>query len=146
MASVLTVLAALYILLGGEQDYDERQTAVQGRAAKYGMGAFLIYSLLWAAYSFSDGETPVHMGAVLLAGCSLVLVLYLTAIIWQDAYNPRNFPGFPWFLLLMGIANLVFFGIAGNRGEGWIAFSAGIVLLWAGVLLLVRRLWNRAEG
>lgn len=139
MASVLTVLAGLYVLLGGEQDYDERQTAVQGQAAKYSMGAFLIYSLLWIAYSFSGYEMPFHTGAVLLIGCCAVLMIYLSVVIWQDAYTPRNFPGFHWFLLVMGIANLAFFGVLAGKPESWIALAAGVVLSWAGVLLLGRQ-------
>ena len=80
-------------------------------------------------------------------------MVYLTVIIWMDAYIPRNFPGFHWFLLVLGLACMMisavyFFRVdaAAYYGEAYINAASGIVFSWAGILLLGRQFLHKRKA
>lgn len=153
MVSTLVLIVALRLLLGESSDYDERQTADQGMAAKYALWTFLGYAVAWILYGMEEREPLLSTELILLLGCVVVLMVYLTIVILRDAYVPANFSGFHWLLLVIGAVGFLGFfwrsvqGLDGTAESlmAWVSLGCGIVMTWSGLLMLGKRVMQRFE-
>lgn len=151
---VLMLVVALRLLLGEKTDYDERQTADQGMAAKYALWTFLGLSAVRMFYGMLGYEQFLKTEMTLLIGCVVVLLVYLTIVIVRDAYVPANFGGFHWLLLLFAAVGFASFWYKIYMGEldwtgqdirGWTGLACGIVMVWSGLLVLGKHVMAQFE-
>lgn len=157
MYLVFICAGIFWLLLGDSRDFDERQQINRGKA---------MYAAIWVLFSYAlptmigiiAYEHPILQNplAVLLIGCTLVMLTYLTVAIILDAYVPLNFPGIVYLYLVFGAVAIAafffdhkYFDIM-HEGVDWMCLALGIVFLWAGALMVIMKpirtyLYSKAE-
>ena len=95
-----------------EAKYDERQTAVRGRAFKYAYGTLLVALLL---YVVTDG---IWDWCVPLTGCAAAIAVSLVPYVWVSIMNEAY-----WWANTSRIGQYVTFALLGLMNLG-LAFSS----------------------
>ena len=138
-----------------EARYDERQTAVRGRAFKWAYGTLLAALLL---YAVTDG---LWDWCVPLAGCALAISVSLVPFLfiyifgeaywWADVSRTGQFAS----IALLGLLNLGIAVVAAANGElvaggelqvGGANLSLGLVFILVFVAAAIQRARLRREG
>ena len=138
-----------------EAKYDERQTAVRGRAFKYAYGTLLVALLFYAA---SD---DIWNWCVPLTGCAAAIAMSLVPYVWvsitNEAYwwaNTKRIGQYVTFALLglmnLGLAlsswlrgDLIVDGVLQVAGANMVL---GVLFVYVSILSLVQRARMRREG
>lgn len=138
-----------------EAKYDERQTAVRGRAFKYAYGTLLVALLFYAA---SD---DIWNWCVPLTGCAAAIAVSLVPYVWvsimNEAYwwaNTKRIGQYVTFALLglmnLGLAlsswlrgDLIVDGVLQVAGANMVL---GVLFVYVSILSLVQRARMRREG
>lgn len=138
-----------------EAKYDERQTAVRGRAFKYAYGTLLVALLFYAA---SD---DIWNWCVPLTGCAAAIAVSLVPYAWvsimNEAYwwaNTKRVGQYVTFALLglmnLGLAlsswlrgDLIVDGVLQVAGANMVL---GVLFVYVSILSLVQRARMRREG
>lgn len=131
-------------MLGNEKaQYDERQLAEQGKAAKLAYYVLMIYIFVYAALQNLEIVTFVDPMIGAFAGIAISILIYACICIKNEAYFPINQSAKKWlhFLDAIGILNLVIFvlNVYGNGGmlEEDGSLTTSFINLLCAVLLLV---------
>lgn len=136
----------IWLLLGDSRDFDERQQINRGKATYAAIWNFFAYAIIAMLCSVIYDE-PIFQSpfALLLIGCTFVMLTYLTVAIVLDAYVPLNFPGIVYLYLVFGAAGIIAFLVDQryldfiSDGGDWMCLALGIVFLWASVLILIMK-------
>jgi len=136
----------IWLLLGDSRDFDERQQINRGKAMYFAIWNFFVYAII-AMLCSSIYDAPIFHSPfyILLIGCALVMLTYLTVAIILDAYVPLNFPGIVYLYLVFGTVSIVaslFEWPQSSTMAGdfrWILLTLGIVFLWAGLLMIIMK-------
>ncbi|HIQ85856.1 MAG TPA: hypothetical protein IAD33_00020 [Candidatus Scatomorpha gallistercoris] len=138
-----------------EAKYDERQTAVRGRAFKYAYGTLLVALLFYAA---SD---DIWNWCVPLTGCAAAIAVSLVPYVWvsimNEAYwwaNTKRIGQYVTFALL-GLMNLGLALSSWLRGDlivdgvlqiGGANLVLGSVFIYIFVIAMIQRARLRRDG
>ena len=138
-----------------EAKYDERQTAVRGRAFKYAYGTLLVALLFYAA---SD---DIWNWCVPLTGCAAAIAVSLVPYVWvsimNEAYwwaNTKRIGQYVTFALL-GLMNLGLALSSWLRGDlivdgvlqiGGANLVLGSVFIYVFVIAMIQRARLRRDG
>ncbi len=138
-----------------EAKYDERQTAVRGRACKYAYGTLLVALLFYAA---SD---DIWNWCVPLTGCAAAIAVSLVPYVWvsimNEAYwwaNTKRIGQYVTFALL-GLMNLGLALSSWLRGDlivdgvlqiGGANLVLGSVFIYIFVIAMIQRARLRRDG
>ena len=138
-----------------EAKYDERQTAVRGRAFKYAYGTLLVALLL---YVVTDG---IWDWCVPLTGCAAAIAMSLVPYVWvsimNEAYwwaNTKRVGQYVTFALL-GLMNLGLALSSWLRGDlivdgvlqiGGANLVLGSVFIYVFVIAMIQRARLRRDG
>mgnify|MGYP000146712275 CR=1 FL=1 len=138
-----------------EAKYDERQTAVRGRAFKYAYGTLLVELLFYAA---SD---DIWNWCVPLTGCAAAIAVSLVPYVWvsimNEAYwwaNTKRIGQYVTFALL-GLMNLGLALSSWLRGDlivdgvlqiGGANLVLGSVFIYVFVIAMIQRARLRRDG
>ena len=138
-----------------EAKYDERQTAVRGRAFKYAYGTLLVALLFYAA---SD---DIWNWCVPLTGCAAAIAVSLVPYVWvsimNEAYwwaNTKRIGQYVTFALL-GLMNLGLALSSWLRGDlivdgvlqiGGANLVLGSVFIYVFVIAMIQRTRLRRDG
>lgn len=137
-----------------EAKYDERQTAVRGRAFKYAYGTLLVALLFYAA---SD---DIWNWCVPLTGCAAAIAVSLVPYAWVSIMNEAywwadsNRKGQYIVFIFMGLFNLFLVADAWREGEviedGVLQVAGanlviGVLFVYVSILSLVQRARVRRE-
>lgn len=138
-----------------EAKYDERQTAVRGRAFKYAYGTLLVALLFYAA---SD---DIWNWCVPLTGCAAAIAVSLVPYVWvsimNEAYwwaNTKRVGQYVTFALL-GLMNLGLALSSWLRGDlivdgvlqiGGANLVLGSVFIYVFVIAMIQRARLRRDG
>ena len=138
-----------------EAKYDERQTAVRGRAFKYAYGTLLVALLFYAA---SD---DIWNWCVPLTGCAAAIAVSLVPYVWvsimNEAYwwaNTKRIGQYVTFALL-GLMNLGLALSSWLRGDlivdgvlqiGGANLVLGSVFIYVFVIAMIQRARLRLDG
>lgn len=143
IVAIVLVFAFRKKMLGREKpQYDERQLAEQGRAAKIAYYTLMSYIIIYGALLSVMEITIASPLVVIFAGVLLSIVVYALVCIKNEAYFPINQSASRWlyFLDIIGIINIAIF-IINALAEGGIleadgSISTYIVNLLCGMVLL----------
>ncbi|WP_417118413.1 hypothetical protein [Olsenella phocaeensis] len=161
LGMILLVVSMVAVMLcvaneKGDRSYDERQTAVMGKAYKVGFILNSVLLLLAAFVAESWKDAPFDSGFLMVLVLCVDLCAFATYAIWHDAYfgMRRNYlPGVVLLLVLgvialaLGLPGLMSKLAAGARldfGDGTLLINVCWVLE---SLVALARVWRlREEG
>lgn len=96
MGLMIGILLVFVLLIITKKDgnikckYDERQTAVRGKAYKISFFLLLIYNILYGLCSTVIEKMPIDSLTVMFIGIIIALAFHVTYCIWKDAYFSLN--------------------------------------------------------
>ncbi len=142
--AVLLITIVRKKIFGSEKaQYDERQLAEQGKAAKYAYYTLMIYIFLYAALESCEIPHFVSPMTGCFVGIVISILIYACICIRNEAYFPINQSAKKWlhFLDAIGILNLVIFvlNVWGNGGmlEEDGSLTTSFINLLCAILMLV---------